>query len=215
MGTDNLFHKRREKNVRELARRQARRAPYDKILVVCEGRKTEPNYFNGLKDDLRLNSANVEITGESNSSPKDVFAFAEKRYKEEERAGFPFDRVFCVFDKDSHTNYESTLQQIKNAKPGNVFHAITSVPAFEYYLLLHYEFTTRPCTSREVLSDLKRHIPKYRKGNTDIYTTLRDRLKTAKTNAEQSMKAATRNNTDNPSTKAHELVRFMQQMAAG
>ena len=204
--------KRKGKDVRKLERRRARRSPYARILVVCEGQKTEPNYFNGLKDDLRLNSANIEITGESDSSPTSVVAFAAERYEQEEKAGFAFDRVFCVFDKDSHADYQRALTQITAMKPNNVFHAITSVPAFEYYLLLHYELTTRPFTSRQVLSALKKRIHGYQKGNENIFSTVRDRLDVAKSNAEESLKAATNAHTDNPSTRAHKLVEFMQGM---
>ncbi|MCD6198288.1 MAG: hypothetical protein J7K15_06905 [Deltaproteobacteria bacterium] len=45
MGTDNLFHKRKERKAESLRRRRAMKAPYDVILIVCEGEKTEPNYF--------------------------------------------------------------------------------------------------------------------------------------------------------------------------
>jgi len=50
MGSDDLFHKRKAKNAQQLARRKARRAPYAKVLIVCEGEKTEPLYLNDLKD---------------------------------------------------------------------------------------------------------------------------------------------------------------------
>ena len=195
-----------------LARQKAKREPYARILIVCEGKKTEPNYFRGLKDKLRLNNANIEITGESDSSPTSVVAFARERYEKQEKAGFPFDKVFCVFDRNSHKDYQQALTQITAMKPNNVFRAITSVPAFEYYLLLHYEFTTKPYTSKQVLSELKKHIPKYRKGNKNIFNDVGDRLDVAKSNAEESLKAAIASNTDNPSTKAHKLVEFMQAM---
>ena len=213
MGTDNLFHKRKTKDARKLARRRAQRETNPRILIVCEGEKTEPNYFKGLKDDLRLNSANIEITRGSNSSPTSVVAFARKRYEKQEKAGFPFDKVFCVFDKNSHTDYQQALTQITAMKHNNVFRAITSVPAFEYFLLLHYEFTTSPFTSKQVLSALKKYIPKYRKGKENIFNDVREGLETAKANAEKSMIDAAKNNTDNPSTKAHELVEFMQAMS--
>ncbi|MBZ4647442.1 MAG: RloB protein, partial [Clostridia bacterium] len=47
MGSDDLFKKRkgakkkRKESIRE-------RAPY-RYLIVCEGGKTEPNYFEGIK----------------------------------------------------------------------------------------------------------------------------------------------------------------------
>ena len=59
MGSDNLFHRRKAKKTSDLARRRAKRSAYQKILIVCEGEKTEPNYFNELIDYYELNTANV------------------------------------------------------------------------------------------------------------------------------------------------------------
>ena len=63
MGTDNLHHKRKAKRNRELKRNRAKRAPYERVLIVCEGEKTEPLYFKDLVSYYRLNTANVEICG--------------------------------------------------------------------------------------------------------------------------------------------------------
>ena len=49
MGNDNLFHKRKERKAESLRRRRAQKSPYDVVLIVCEGGKTEPNYFAELK----------------------------------------------------------------------------------------------------------------------------------------------------------------------
>jgi len=61
MGSDDLFHKRKAKRAEEHRREIARRDPYERILIVCEGEKTEPNYFRWLRDRFRLNSANIVI----------------------------------------------------------------------------------------------------------------------------------------------------------
>lgn len=53
-GSDDLFHKRKAKMALDLARRRARRASYDRVLIVCEGAKTEPNYLRNLIDFLEL-----------------------------------------------------------------------------------------------------------------------------------------------------------------
>ena len=205
-------HKRKKRATQALARQRAKREPYARILVVCEGKKTEPNYFNGLKNDLHLNSTNVEITGDSDPSPTSVVAFSKERYRDEEKAGFPFNRVFCVFDKNNHSDYEQALAQIRNMKPRGVFQAITSVPAFEYYLLLHYIYSTKPRTSAQALSDLKKHISGYQKGKKNVFATVRDKLENATINANRSLAAAKENGTDNPSTKVHKLVEFMQNI---
>ncbi|VAW46556.1 hypothetical protein MNBD_GAMMA03-583 [hydrothermal vent metagenome] len=60
MGTDNLHHKRKAKSISNLERKKAKRAPYDRVLIVCEGEKTEPYYFSELIDYYRLNSANIK-----------------------------------------------------------------------------------------------------------------------------------------------------------
>ena len=69
MGSDDLFRKRKAKTSNALRRHPARRAPYTKVLLVCEGEKTEPDYFKQLKDHLRLHSANVEICSGRGSDP--------------------------------------------------------------------------------------------------------------------------------------------------
>ncbi|MGU9957110.1 MAG: hypothetical protein ACNYPI_05595 [Arenicellales bacterium WSBS_2016_MAG_OTU3] len=72
MGSDNRFHKRKAKSDGQLGRRTAKRSPYEKVLIVCEGAKTEPNYFKGCIQFYKLNTANVEIDGAGGSSPKSV-----------------------------------------------------------------------------------------------------------------------------------------------
>lgn len=171
MGTDDLFHKRKAKSIKALQRRAAKRAPYDKILIVCEGEKTEPFYFQGVRDHYGLNTANVEICGECGSDPKSVVHYAKQRYREERDAGDTFDRVFCVFDKDAHHHYDEALQAIAAQKPYETYFAITSVPSFEYWLLLHFIYTTRPFVAlpgnsagNQLLAELRHYLPDYQKG---------------------------------------------------
>ena len=45
MGTDNLFHKRKERKAELLRRRRAIKEPYDVILIVCEGEKPNQIIF--------------------------------------------------------------------------------------------------------------------------------------------------------------------------
>ncbi len=45
MGTDNLFHKRKERKAELLRRRRAIKGPYDVILIVCEGEKPNQIIF--------------------------------------------------------------------------------------------------------------------------------------------------------------------------
>lgn len=219
MGSDNLFHKRKAKAAEGLERRKARRASYDKVLIVCEGEKTEPNYFNELINFYKLNTANVEIDGTCGSSPKSVFERALELYEKEKCKGDAFDIVYCVFDKDSHDTYEDTLVRIAAQNPKNVFHASVSVPCFEYWILLHFQYSTKPyhatgssSIGNEVLKDLKAVFPEYTKGSEDIFEKLSGQLEFAKQNAQRSLVHSEANHTDNPTTYIHELVDYLQSL---
>lgn len=219
MGSDDLFHKRKSIRATQLARRKSRRGPYAKVLIVCEGKKTEPNYFNGLKDHYGLNSANVEVCGECGSDPLSIVKFAKGRYREEKDAGDPFDRVYCVFDKDTHASYQPAIDQINRSVPKETFFAITSVPCFEYWLLLHFQYTTRPyealpgnSAGNQLLGELKAFMPYYEKGIQDIFSMLLEQLEFAKCNAVRALRAGKSGHTDNPTTHVHELVEYLQQI---
>lgn len=219
MGTDDLFHKRKAKTAAQLGRRKAKREPYAKVLIVCEGEKTEPNYFLGLKDYYALNSANVEICGDCGSDPMSIVNYGKQRYREERDAGDAFDKVCCVFDKDAHPNYHQAMDVIQNATPKGAYVAINSVPCFEYWLLLHYQYTTQPYEGQhgnsacnQVLHELRSYMPDYAKGDNGVFSKLVGQLEFAINNAERASQASIANDTDNPSTRVHELVRFLQNI---
>lgn len=219
MGSDNLHHRRKAKATKELKRRKSRRSSYDKILIVCEGEKTEPNYFAELVNYYKLNSANVEIDGTCGSSPKSVLERAEKLTKQEADKGDGYDRIYCIFDQDSHETYAETIRKISEKRPANLFYTGVSVPCFEYWLLLHFKYTTRPyhatgssSVANEVLRELKEVFPDYSKGCENTFITLIDQIEFAKQNAIRSTASARQNYTDNPSTNIHELVDYLQNL---
>ncbi len=219
MPVNRRFYRHRTNRGNILRRRKPAREPYAKVLIVCEGEKTEPLYFNGLRDHYRLSSTNIEVTGECGSSPLDVFNHARQRYTEESKAGDPFDRVYCVFDKDNHTSYEQALDRINRARPLDTFFAIPSVPSFEYWLLLHFICLTRPymplpgnSASNQVLTELLGYYPEYRKGLDSVFERLYSNLEDAKRNATRGLMQVQAADTDNPSTYAHFLVEYLQQI---
>ena len=219
MGSDNLFHKRKDKSTDQLKRRTAKRSPYEKVLIVCEGEKTEPNYFKECIQFYKLNTANVEIDGTSGSSPKSVCDRAVDLSRVEVKKGDPYDRVYCVFDKDTHETYNETVERISKFKPRGIFYAAVSVPCFEYWLLLHFKYTTKPYAATgnssvgdAVLKELKEVIPKYKKNDNNIFNSLFLKIKTAKKNAARSLKDANDNHRDNPSTSIHNLIDYLQNL---
>lgn len=214
MGSNNLFQRRKARKTETLRRARAKRAPYDMVLIVCEGGKTEPNYFLKLRDALRLNTANIEICGkECNSSPRDVVDFAIHKYN----ASKDYDIVYCVFDKDIHQTYSEALDKIRqtNLAKDHKMLAITSVPCFEVWFLLHFGYTSKGYVAgqgsicAQVIKDLKKYIPEYEKGSGDIYRKIQDKTDIAVTNAKKLSRHNTDAQTDNPSTKVHQLVEYL------
>jgi hypothetical protein len=218
MGTDDLFHKRKARDAESLRRKAAKRAPYDVVLIVCEGAKTKPYYFSGLRSHLRLSNANIVIADKTaGSDPLSVVTSAIKAFNKDPI----YDHVYCVFDKDKHTTYAAALDKIRSTrlKKGAVLHAITSVPCFEIWLLLHYTYTSRPFSAAGdasncalVEAELKRYITGYQKGNRNIFELVKDKLYDAVTNAKRLDAFHQTSGTDNPSTKIHELVEYLKKL---
>lgn len=222
MGSEDLFHKRRPKKSAELKRGKKKRTPMKKILIVCEGEKTEPEYFEDLISSHKISAASViEVTGDCGSSPRCVVDYAIKKYREENSRGVPYDNVYCVFDKDSHSCYQEALQRLQEMRPEGVFIAINSVPCFEFWLLLHFVYSTKAYSNlagnssgAQMLNELKIYLPDYAKRNKGIFTQLSPYLKNAINNSIKINEAALRSGTDNPTTKVGTLVTSLIQIRA-
>jgi hypothetical protein len=218
MGTDDLFHKRKALEEKDLRRKRSWRKPYDRVLIVCEGEKTEIRYFELLRAKLRLSSANIGIPdGQRGTDPMSIVQFAIDEFKKDKE----YDRVYCVFDRDKHTTFNTAVNKVMDTRRTGVpIHAITSVPCFEVWLLLHYEH--RPpafCTTGNdsncdpVVSRLKKHIPNYEKGNIDaVFEGLYNSRNVALKNAKSLEIFHETSGADNPSTKVHELVEYLMDL---
>ncbi len=221
MGSDNLFHKRKALKARQeadLKRKAAKKEPYAKILIVCEDSKATPQYLEDFRQELKLSTANIIIAREKHGcDPKSVVTFAIDKFKETR----DFDQIYCVIDRDNHPNYAQALQiskdkQLKNNQDKSVnINLIVSIPCFEYWLLLHFQNTTKsfeksgdksPCDL--VISGLKQYISNYDKGKTKIYGATKDKLNDAIIRAKQIDKSYVNDpeSDKNPSTDMYKLV---------
>lgn len=216
MGRDNSQKERQKK---QLERRQARRVSYDRILIVSEGSETEPNYFEEIRKFYRLHTASVVVQpSELGTAPIQVVKYAKKLFENgdphkniQPRA---FERVYAIFDRDDHDSYFNALQlaesldhKIKNdIKQYIDFKAIASVPSFELWLLLHFEDIQAPLSREEVMNRLKKHIPGYCKGANNSFKLTQQRLTIASTRAEQLATRFTAYDAPEPFTGIFKLV---------
>lgn len=213
---------RTPRNRQSLNRRGPRREPYDRVLIVCEGEKTEPNYLIELISQWKLSSANVKITGDGGSAPESVIEYAIQRFE----ASPDYDRVYCVIDRDSHPNFSEAVERVKQKtltlregrkKLGKAhFEAIVSIPCFEYWILLHYRYSTAPMARFADVRPWLHQIPEladYDKGRKRLFALTEPKLQTALTNAERANREAAEANTDNPTTQMPNLIRYLRELA--
>ena len=121
----------------------------DKVLIVCEGTDTEPNYFNALKEYLKLNPMSIIVhPAKGRYSPQVLVDFAIAKIEEACAKGDPYAKAYCVIDRDNHPTYEEAFEKAKvyqhNDKCPTVLCLTPSVPCFEYWILMHEKYTNRP-----------------------------------------------------------------------
>ena len=203
----------------QLARKKpGSRAARDRILIVSEGTKTEPNYFKELRSDYRIASMEVK-SGGGGTGPVQVVRYAKELFRKDYKKAF--ESVYVVFDRDDHASYEDALSlaeelngKLRNDENKCVnFFAVVSIPCFELWLLLHFEDVNNPVVRDDVFRRLKHHLPKYKKGSDAVYALTKvgqsdaiSRAKELKEKAEQGARG------DGPFTTVHELVSLLMTM---
>jgi len=224
MGRDN--HPR-ERQARQLARKQGQRAIYERVLIVCEGSRTEPLYFRALRAHYRLHAANVEVRpSEYGTSPLQVVEYARALFER----GDPharikpraFERVYAVFDRDEHASYHEALRLAESLdgklrsdeKRAARFEAIASVPNFELWLLLHFEEILAPLHRDEVIARLRQHLPDYEKGTGGHFNATRHRLPDALERARWLAERHSRNDGNAPYTDIAPLIAWLSTLKA-
>jgi hypothetical protein len=226
MGSDDLFKKRKAQKAEELERQRRERAKGPRLLIVCEGMKTEPYYFEEFCEVHQLRTPRVRIApGEEGSSPDCVVAYAETLFDEDAQLGPDrYDQMFCVIDRDKHLTFKSAIKRIEElAADDKPFVAIPSFPCFEYWLLLHFTYTRQSfhaAGKRSICDNVIRELRKqsgfggYAKAQKNIYSLVKEKTDTAIKHAEWAEKDANQTGQSNPSTCVHHLIKELQQLAA-
>jgi hypothetical protein len=198
-----------------LHRKQGRCPTRPLVLIVCEG-ETEMEYCEAMRRAHRLSAIEVEIPNEiAGSDPLRLVAYAEQRAREE--GGY--DHIFCVFDRDTHPQFNAARTKLRalasGRRPLPIREAI-SIPAFELWILLHFERVERPFANcEEVIRRIRDggHIPDYVKADRALCERLIVRAVEAVDRARWLAERAREAGFANPFTNVHELVQVLQDLA--
>lgn len=196
---------------KDLARSQISRKPYEVVYIICEG-ETEYYYFLELIKFYRLNTVKV-IMGKG-SAPISIVEHAI----EIGQNNLGVDRIFYVFDKDKHESYNRAIRTLRdyksNAEDKNFpeYVVITSTPCFEIWLLLHFEYSSKPYDSADILNVLKKKIPEYNKGTAHGFNFLILKIDAAISNSQRLKRDNQRTGALNPDTNMHELIIYLKDL---
>lgn len=197
--------KQRQKGSRGYSQRKVdTREVKQRFLIVCEGEKTEPNYFRSFRVPKDVIEIDIKGFGEN---PSKLVKRAEELQKEEE-----YDQVWCVFDRDSWTPQDFN-NAIKNAKHRK-FKVAYSNESFELWYILHFQFLNTGISRNNYMNKLNKFLNnKYQKNSETIYEELLEKQPTAIKNAEKLLKQYQDQDPekDNPSTTVHLLVQELNK----
>ncbi len=212
---------RKQRKIDDYKRREAFKEPHKSILIVCEGSKTEPIYFNALKDKLRMAMVDVEIVGEG-AAPITVVDRAielrqERKYiAKKSLTKAAYEIIYCVIDVEAPNPHESLAEAVRKAKD-NRFEIILSNPCFEYWYILHFRKTSAPFSrSRDVKSALRQEHLAYNESDTTIFNVVYPKTSDAIKHSKEVLKEQHNDAEDlrdcNPSTHVHKIVEYLQNM---
>lgn len=175
----------------------------ERFLIVCEGTKTEPNYFKNFPVPKDV----IDVRGFG----KNTISLVKEALgiKQEDN---DYDQVWCVFDRDSFP-VKNFNEAIKYAKDNNIEVAYSN-EAFELWYLLHFDYRNTAMSRTEYKKVLtKRMNKKYEKNSETIYEDLEINQTQAIQNAERLLLQYNRPNpaNDNPSTTVHLLVQQLNR----
>ena len=169
---------KREKREAKAAKKRkiATRDKIVRFLVVCEGERTEPNYFKELVKDRYSEVRSEEIVGEGRSTCALVKRVADIKTQLERQRQLPFDRVWVVFDKDDFNDFNEAIQL---ASRKGIYPAWTN-EAFELWYLLHFVYLDAAISRADYITKLENEIRKhdgyanfkYTKNDPGIYALL-------------------------------------------
>lgn len=147
------------------------------FLIVCEGEKTEPNYFKSFPKQVGKIIYDIDFDGGGISTLKVVEKAIELRDNSKQK----YDRVWAVFDRDSF-KANSFNSAILKAEANNISCAWSN-EAFELWYLLHFHNRITAMTRNEYKKSIedavnskiskKQKLFQYKKNDKQMYSLLK------------------------------------------
>ena len=164
----------------DLVRVPKRKRHIRKILIVCEGEKTEPAYFKKFPEKPEVFDV-LDVKGIGNNTIFVVNKAIELRDKAE-KDGEPYNEAWAVFDKDDflQENFEKAI----NLAAENRINCAYSIECFELWYLLHFNYYDTGMHRNDYFEKLSQLLKQpYTKNSDNMYNLLKDKTNIAIKNA--------------------------------
>ena len=206
-------------NISRKDRLKSKRQAPANYLIVCEGKQTEPNYFNGLKRRINAQYGNkvdvyipdIEVKG-TGKNTTDLVRYTEKFVN---YANKVYGQVWVVFDKDDFRD-----EQFNCAISNCNYNVAWSNPNFELWLLSHFKKINRYISKEDVLKELQKEfvqngLGEYQKNDKEIFEkiTSTGNLDVALKNCESMNKLneSSQPSQRNPMTEVYKIVEGLKE----
>lgn len=173
--------------LKRLKRKEARRSMAIRnirqyMLIVCEGERTEPMYFESFKKELPpgvLDNNRIEIEGTGYNTESIIRETIRIRDSKEKSMNRKFDQTWVVFDRDSFpaNHFNNAIQMAQSCDP--VINCAWSNEAFELWYCLHFCYITHGMPRKDYSKMIGKEIAarsgapfKYTKNNPELYDLL-------------------------------------------
>ncbi len=198
----------RLENLKPRGRNRQSRKRNSIIVIGCEGKnKTEEIYFKNFNSRQCIIKFSTGNSTDPVGIVKDLIRFIENDIGREKD-----DKYYVVIDTDINQNKQSQIDKARELAIENGIEFITSIPTFEYWYILHFEYTTKMYnSSEEVQNAIKEKIKGYTK-SINIYNLLKEKTDVAIKNAKEVEKyhlkagKSINNENSNPYTGVYKVV---------
>ncbi|MEM6321611.1 MAG: RloB family protein [Bacteroidota bacterium] len=136
------------------------------ILIVCEGGKTESNYFEAIKNTFTkrvLDTYSIEVEGTGTSTLKIIEIANNLRTKAARIHNRTYDYVWTVFDRDSFPVVDFN-NSIFKAQSMNI-NCAWSNEAFELWYVLHFQYRNTPMSREDYKKCIETEIRQSKENN--------------------------------------------------
>ncbi|MCV3356118.1 MULTISPECIES: RloB family protein [Campylobacter] len=164
-----------------------------KFLIICEGEKTEIQYFENFKKYEEVNKLSLIVNCAKHPDPNNILQTCINKKTENE-----YEESWIVFDRDERR--AEVIDIVKKDANQNNIRVAYSNPCFELWYYLHFCLIQSEIDCKTLCEKLKKYFGEEYQKNKNYFDKLENKTQIAINNAKKLQENS------NPYTNIYELV---------